>query len=146
MNKNFLFKTIVKAYYENRFEEAVNTLLRENGDNKEQVSKIIAAICGVEVTYSNTTYAEDLKKAIEAYTSNHKVVTKIKPCSMECTVFGKKSCCEQVCHFDAIVIDEEKHTTFIDYNKCTDCGFCVDACPSSCYMDKIEFIPLINSL
>ncbi len=146
MNKNYLFKTIVNAYYENRFEEAVNRLLDENDDNKEQVSKIVAALCGVEVNYSNTAYAEDLKNAIAAYTLNHKVVTKIKTCSMECTVFGEKTCCEKACHFDALVIDEEKHTILIDNDKCTDCGFCVDVCPSNCYMDKVEFIPLINSL
>jgi Fe-S-cluster-containing hydrogenase component 2 len=146
LNKNYLFKTIVKAYYENRFDEVVTSLLQEKEDNKEEASKIIAALCGVEVTYSSTAYAEELKRAIASYSSNHKVVTKVKPCSMECSASGEKISCEQVCHFNAIVIDEERHTTFIDNDKCIDCGFCVDVCPINCYMDKIQFIPLVNLL
>jgi Na+-translocating ferredoxin:NAD+ oxidoreductase RNF subunit RnfB len=146
MNYNDLFKTIVKAYYENHFEEVVNKLLQTNEDDKEHVSKVIAALCGVEVNASNTSYAAELKKAIMNYTANHKVVTKIKPCSLNCSVSEGKTSCQNACHFDAIVIDEEKHTTFIDNEKCTDCGFCVDACPNNCFMDKVEFMPLINSL
>lgn len=146
MNKNYLFKAIVKSYYENRFEETVNTLLNENENSKEQLAQIIAALCGVEVKYSTTAYAEELKKAIESYSSNHKVVTKIKTCSLECKKDNQQTRCQEACHFNAIVVDEEKHTTFIDDEKCTDCGFCVDACPYGNYMDKIEFIPLLKSL
>ena len=146
MNKNYIFQTIVKAYYENNFEDVVNTLLQEKDNNKEQVSRLIAALCGVEINYYSTTYAEELKRAISDYTSNHKVVTKIKPCSMECSSSGEETTCKKICPFDAIIINEEMHTTFIDNAKCTDCGFCVNACPNNCYMDKIEFIPLINSL
>jgi Fe-S-cluster-containing hydrogenase component 2 len=146
VNKAYLLKTIVKAHYDNRFEEVINNLLHENENNKEQVSKIISALCGVEVNYSSTDYAQELKNAIVGYSSNHKIVTKIKPCNMECSASGEKTSCEKVCHFDAIVIDEEKHTTFIDNDKCIDCGLCVDACPVSCYMDKVQFIPLMNLL
>jgi Fe-S-cluster-containing hydrogenase component 2 len=146
MNKNYLFKTLVKAYYENRFEEVVNSLLEENQENKEQLSQLIAALCGVEVKYLNTAYAQELKKAIISYNSNQKVVTKIKDCSLECIHAGEETCCQKACHFDAVMVDNEKHTAYIDNSKCTDCGFCVDVCPNSCFMDKVEFIPLINSL
>lgn len=146
MNKSNLFKTIVKAYYENRFEETVNSLLLENEGNKEQVSRIIAALCGVEANYSDTGYAEALKNAIKSYTANHKVVAKIKPCSLECTCLEGNISCLNICPFDAVIMDKDKNTTYIDSEKCTECGFCVDACPINCYMDKVEFLPLINSL
>jgi Na+-translocating ferredoxin:NAD+ oxidoreductase RNF subunit RnfB len=146
VNKTNTFKTLIKAYYENRFEETINSLLIENESNKEYVSKVIAALCGVEVNQNSIIYVEELKKAILNYTPSNKVVTKVKSCVMECSTLEGKISCRDICPFDAIVIDEEKHTTFMDNDKCTDCGFCVEACPSNCYMDKVQFLPLINSL
>jgi Na+-translocating ferredoxin:NAD+ oxidoreductase RNF subunit RnfB len=146
MNNNDLFRLLIKSYYENSFKEAINSLLQENMDNKAQMSKILAALCGVEANYTGPAYVEDLEKAIKNYTSDHKVVTKIKSCGMECSGSSGKTNCQNICHFDAIFVEEENHTTFIDHDKCIGCGFCVDACPNNCYMDKVEFIPLLNSL
>jgi Fe-S-cluster-containing hydrogenase component 2 len=145
MREKDLFKTIVKAYYENHFEEVITSLVEDNSFDKEERAKVIAALCGVEVNYS-TSYAAELKKAIVNYTSQNKVVTRIKPCSMNCTISEGKTSCQSSCAFDAVVMDVEKHTTFIDNSKCTDCGFCIEVCPNKNYIDKIEFMPLANSL
>lgn len=145
MKEKDLFKTIIKAYYEDRIEEVVTSLLEDCSCSREETAKVIAALCGVEVDYS-TSYASELKKAIQSYTANHKVVTRIKPCSMNCTISDGKTSCQNSCAFDAVIADLENHTTFMDNSKCTDCGFCIEACPNKNYIDKIEFIPLISSL
>jgi Na+-translocating ferredoxin:NAD+ oxidoreductase RNF subunit RnfB len=145
MQEKDLFKAIVKAYYENRFEEVVTGLLEKYSCEKEQTAKVIASLCGVEMSYS-TSYAAELKKAIENSTLNHKIVTRIKPCSINCTISEGKTSCQKVCAFDAIIIDDENHTTIMDSSKCTDCGFCIEACPNRNYIDKVEFLPLANSL
>lgn len=48
-------------------------------------------------------------------------------CSAGC--IGCKRC-EKTCQFDAIHVSENKAT--IDYDKCTNCGMCADACPVKC--------------
>lgn len=144
MNKTNLFKVIIKAYYENCFEEVVTDLIEKESD-KEQAANLISALCGVELAY-DTNYASKLKEAIKYYSSDHKVVTRVKPCTMNCTSSSGKTNCQIACIFNAIVIDYENHTTVMDNSKCTDCGFCIEVCPNKNYIDKIEFLPLIKSL
>ncbi|WP_291637474.1 [Fe-Fe] hydrogenase large subunit C-terminal domain-containing protein [Clostridium sp.] len=147
MNKiyNEIFKTLVKSYSEDNFETKVRELLSRDKVNKNELSSIISSLCGVQVDFSHN-YIEDLKKAILSYETNHKIVSKIKYCSMDCADNSGKTHCQASCSFDAILIDNKSNTTYIDNDKCTDCGFCVDACPTGALMDKIEFIPLLNLL
>ena len=65
---------------------------------------------------------------------------------MDCIDKPGKTLCQASCPFDAILIDNKCNTTYIDNDKCTDCGFCVDACPTGALLDKVEFIPLLNLL
>ncbi|MBZ9609599.1 4Fe-4S binding protein [Clostridium estertheticum] len=147
MNKmyNEIFKSLAKSYYEDNFENKVQELLSKDNINKTELGSVISSLCGVEVDFSHN-YIDDLNKAILSYESNYKIVNKIKGCTMDCTDKPGKTKCQASCPFDAILIDNKSNTTYIDNDKCTDCGFCVEACPNGALMDKVEFIPLLNLL
>lgn len=147
MNKIYseIFKTLVKSYYEDNFEVKVQELLSMDNLDNNELSLVISSLCGVQVDFSHN-YIEDLKKAILSYEANHKVVNKIKSCTMDCTDDPLNKPCQNSCPFAAILIDNENNTTYIDNDKCTDCGLCIDACPNDAFMDRVEFIPLSNLL
>ena len=147
MNKTYseIFKALIKSYYEGNFEDKVQDLLTKNNIDKDELSLIISSLCGVEVNFSHN-YIENLKKAILSYEVNHKVVTKVKSCDMDCTDDPLNKPCQSSCPFAAILIDNENNTTYIDNDKCTDCGLCIDVCPNNAFMDRVEFIPLSNLL
>lgn len=145
MNNKDLFKVLLKAHYENRLEETVSDLLQENPEEKELLAKIIAPLCGIELDYSED-FASELKNKISYHTCEYKIVTKIKSCSMECAAPGEKTSCQKACPFEAINIDEENHTTYINNEKCVDCGFCIEACSNNNFIDKVEFLPLAKLL
>ena len=140
-----VFNTLVKSYYNGNFEKAVENLLNNCTIDKIKFENMISSLCGVDVNHSGN-YINDLKIAIGNYDINHKIVNKISPCKMDCIKIDGKTSCQKSCPFDAILIDNEKHTTYIDSFKCTDCGFCIEACPDGNLLDKAEFIPLINLL
>jgi len=142
---NEIFKTLLKSYYEDNFENKVQELLSKDNINKNELSSIISSLCGVEVDFSHN-YIDDLNKAILSYETNYKIVNKIKHCTMDCIDNNGKTQCQASCPFDAILIDNKSNTTYIDNDKCTDCGFCVEACSSGALLDKVEFIPLLNLL
>ncbi|MFL0269472.1 4Fe-4S binding protein [Candidatus Clostridium radicumherbarum] len=141
-----LFKILVKAYYEDNFETVVDNLLIEQKESKDTLNKIISALCGVDSLDIGDEYSRELKTAIFNYTSSNKVVIRVKDCTLDCMNAEGKTKCQSNCTFDAISIDAKLGKLYIDKTKCTDCGFCVDACPNNCYMDKVEFIPLIKHL
>lgn len=140
-----LFKEIVNSYYNGGFEDKIQDILSSPEVNKEELARVISSLCGVELDF-HANYIEDLKEAIRLYRDNHKIVNKIKTCSMDCVDVDGMTICQKSCPFDAIIIDEEAHTTSIDEEKCTDCGFCVEACPTGSILDKVEFIPFVNLL
>lgn len=140
-----LFKEILDAYYNNSFDNKVRELLSNSERDKETQSKIISALCGVDVEYSED-YVEDLKNAIENYTPKHKVVSRIHNCCMDCLSGDGSTSCESTCPFNAIVADRKNKTVYVDEEKCTNCGQCVGSCPSDKIIDKVEFIPLANLL
>lgn len=140
-----LFKEIVNAYYDGGFEKKLETILSDPEVNKEDLARVISSLCGVQLDFTKD-YITDLKKAIKDYEINHKVVNKVKTCSMDCVDIDGKTMCQKSCPFDAIIIDEDRHTSSIDEEKCTDCGFCVEACPTGSILDKVEFIPFVNLL
>lgn len=142
---NQLFKALVESYYSGNFEDKLNEILRDEGTNKEEIAAVIASLCGVELKYGDN-FAYDIKKAITSYEIDHKIVNKVKQCSMDCITTDGRTLCQKSCPFDAIFIDKEKHTSSIDPEKCTDCGFCVEGCPTGSILDRVEFLPLANLL
>ena len=112
LNKMYseIFKNLIKSYYENNFENKVHELLSKDNINKNELSSIISSLCGVEVDFSHN-YIENLSKAILSYEANHKIVSKIKHCTMDCTDKPGKTLCQASCPFDAILIDNKINTT-----------------------------------
>lgn len=140
---NSLFKEIVNSYYNNTFDETLKDILSDSNVNKIELANVISALCGVDVNYSDS-FISDLKVAIKNYSQKHKIVQKVRNCSMECSSDSEKSFCQKSCPFDAIIAKDG--STYIDKFKCTDCGFCVDACPKGSILDKVEFLPLVDLL
>lgn len=146
MNTRELFKFLITAYKEGNFEEKVNSFLEGNLDNKVYAARVIANLCGVSLEYDSKSFAVDLKNAVENYSTNIKVVTRVKDCTINCTIHEGKTECQRSCPFDAIIFDSINNTTYMDNSKCIDCGLCVDVCPNNNYMDKSEALPLLNTL
>ena len=47
---------------------------------------------------------------------------------MKCANTGGKTECQCACPFNAIIVDEEANTTYIDKEKCTGCMVCLRNC------------------
>ncbi|OOO69495.1 iron hydrogenase [Clostridium tepidum] len=141
-----LFKTIVNSYVNGTLESDIENIISKYDYNKKNLCKTISSLCGVEIIYDSNNFIKNLTKAIASYSSQHKIVNKIKNCSMDCKKNNEKTLCQNSCPFDAILINKKNNSTYIDTEKCTDCGFCVEACPTGSILDKVEFIPLIDIL
>ncbi|NEZ47668.1 4Fe-4S dicluster domain-containing protein [Clostridium niameyense] len=141
-----LFKAIVNSYNEGSFNSTINKLLKEYPNNKQDLCNVIPSLCGVEVDPDSKSFIKDLEKAIKDYSSNHKIVNKIKDCSVDCNKINGKTPCQDSCPFNAILLNKKNNRTYINTDKCTDCGFCVEACPTGSILDKVQFIPLLELL
>jgi ferredoxin hydrogenase len=146
MTNSELFRFLIKAYFEGNFDEKVNNLLEESAENKVYLANRISVLYGVDVDYSSGNFLTNLKEAIKNYSTSSKVVLRVNDCQINCYISDGKTQCQVACPFNAVIKDSSKHTTFIDLDKCTDCGFCIEACPNGNYLDKVEFLPLSNLL
>lgn len=140
-----LFKEILDAYYNDTFDKKIEELLQKPQIDRETLSKVISALCGVDVSYSEN-FIEGLRNAISNYSPKHKVVTRLHNCCMECLSGEGDTSCQNACPFSAIVADKDSKTIYVDEEKCTDCGTCVGACPADKIIDRVEFIPIANLL
>ncbi len=141
-----LFKTLLNAYYSDNFEGTVEDLINKEEVSREDLAACISSLCGVNIPLSSN-YSNDLKEAIKSYDKNHKVVEKIRKCTMDCKHNDDETpACVASCPFHAIMIDNDNQCTYIVNEKCTDCGLCVEGCPTGSILDKVEFLPLIDLL
>lgn len=141
-----LFKRIVKAYYEDDFDKVVNEIISDPNFDREEAKSIIATLCGVDVDKDDN-YIYNLKKAITDYKVKERIVEKVGSCSDHCK--DKDSGltkCQLACPFNAIVEDKNFGNTYIDDTLCVDCGLCIDACDSGNFIDRIEFVPIMELL
>lgn len=140
-----LFKELIKAYYEDVFEETIEEIISRKDIEEKRLSKIISALCGVEIDFSEN-FSKDLKIAIENYKKNNRVVINTHSCVKNCVNIDGKTVCQNACPFDAIIIGEDRQEVQINMDTCVGCGLCIDQCDNKNFIDKIEFIPLIDTL
>ncbi|MBB6714005.1 [Fe-Fe] hydrogenase large subunit C-terminal domain-containing protein [Clostridium gasigenes] len=146
MNNKYadMFNLLVKSYYDGNFDETLTRVMGNHEKSPQETFTIISSLCGSNLEYDNN-YMYNLKKAITNYSVNKKIVEKLKECDCECTRDdNNKFKCQAACPFDAIGYDKESKSTYIDAERCVDCGLCVDACKSGKFLDKIEFVPIID--
>ena len=140
-----IFKDLIKANSDNKLREKVAELLNNTEIDKKRLSNIISSLCGVSLEYDEN-YIENLIRAIRMFSMDKKVVEKVANCDMNCSEVSGETACQRSCPFDAILMDKDNHNTYIDYERCLGCGFCVDGCQDGNIMDKTEFIPISNLL
>ncbi len=102
-----LFKTIVNSYVNGTLESDIEHILSKYNYNKKNLCRIISSLCGVEVICDSNNFTENLANAIKSYSSQHKIVNKIKDCSMDCKKEDGKTFCQNSCPFDAILINKK---------------------------------------
>ncbi len=144
-NYSKLFKKLVKAYYEDVFQETIDEILSRKEIDKKKFAKVVSALCGVEVSFSKN-FSQELKSAIENYKESHRVVINTHSCIKNCIKIDGKTLCQNACPFDAIIIGKDEYGVEINMDTCVGCGLCVDLCENKNFIDKIEFIPLMNDL
>ena len=147
MNNKYsdLFDTLVKAYYEDHFEETLNRIMTCHEVSPQETFNIITSLCGVSLDFDNN-FVSNIKKAISMHSVNKNIVKKIQCCNSECDCGDEASKypCIKACPFHAIYLDKETNTTVIDDDKCINCGFCIDSCKNGRILDLVEFIPIID--
>ncbi|SHJ09162.1 Iron only hydrogenase large subunit, C-terminal domain [Clostridium cavendishii DSM 21758] len=139
-----LFDTLVKAYYNGNFEDALEKIMVCHEKSPQETFAIICSICGVKLEFDND-YVYNLKKAITHYSVNKRLIEKLDGCVTDCPPDkDKKFNCQAACPFNAIIYDEKSKSTQIDTDNCLNCGLCVSACKGGRILDKIEFLPVAD--
>lgn len=139
-----LFRRIVRAYQEDRLEEALDDAVKTAGSAGE-AARVISALCGVEVEPGEG-FSARVRDALARAGERHRVVVKTGSCFGRCRRDAGISQCEKACPFHAISIDAQTGEASIDGDKCTGCGLCVDACPEGVMTDVAEWLPVADML
>ena len=141
---NDLFDELVKSYYDGNFDETLTRIMVCHEKSPQETFAIISSLCGANIKFDNN-YVYNLKKAITEYSINNKIVKKLKDCSSSCVKDkNDKYNCQASCPFDAILYNKDEKSTYIDANRCLGCGLCVDSCKHGLFLDKVEFLPVID--
>ena len=146
MNSKYidLFDTLVKAYYEGNFDDTLDTIMVCHEKSPQDTFNIITSLCGVDVKFDNN-YKYNLKKAITTHAVTQKIVKKLDCSSSNCSKDNNdKFTCQKACPFNAIMIDTNNNSTYINNDICIDCGICIDSCKNGRILDKVEFFPVID--
>lgn len=146
MNNKYddLFETIIKAYYEDKFEETIERLMINHEVSPQETFDIICSLCGVSLEFDNN-YMFNLKKAITDYQVNRKFIEKLEGCDINCKKDeNHKHSCQLACPLEAIFYSDENKSTYIDYDKCIGCGICVDHCHDGRILDQVQFVPIMD--
>ena len=70
---------------------------------------------------------------------------RLKDCSASCSKDENgKFNCQASCPFDAILYDKKEKSTYIDSDRCLNCGLCVDSCKNGLILDKVYFLPIVD--
>lgn len=139
-----IFRKLVKSYYENNFEETLDTIIASSNLSPKETFTIITSLCGVNIDFDEN-YIYNLKKAITHYEVNERIITKLGCLSDSCSKDeNNKHNCQKACPFDAIIFNEENHSSFIDEELCINCGLCVDACKSGNIIDNVQYLPIVD--
>ena len=141
---NDLFDELVKSYYEGDFDETLTRIMVCHEKSPQETFSIISSLCGANIKFDNN-YVYNLKKAITEYTVHSRLIEKVKGCSESCSKNEKgKFSCQASCPFDAILYDKKEKATYIDPDRCLNCGLCVDSCKNGLILDKVQFLPIID--
>lgn len=146
MNNKYsdLFDELVKSYYEGNFDETLMRIMVCHKKSPQETFSILTSLCGVDLEFDNN-YVYNLKKAITEYTVNTRLIEKIKGCHESCSKDeNDKFCCQAACPFDAILYDKKEKNTYIDTDRCLNCGACVDSCKEGLILDKVYFLPVLD--
>ena len=141
---NDLFEELIKSYYDDNFDKTLSRIMVCHEKSPQETFSIIASLCGVDIKFDNN-YIYNLKKAITEYTVHNRLIQKINDCSHECSKDENgKFNCQSSCPFDAILYDKNEKSTYIDSERCFNCGLCVDSCKDGLILDNVYFLPIAN--
>lgn len=106
----------------------VNAIIID-ADHRRWVNRDRCTGCGlcVEVCPRNLIELVPRKQQVLRVCNNKDKGRKAREVCTVCCIACKK--CEKVCDFDAIMVKENR--AIIDYEKCTQCGKCIDVCPNN---------------
>lgn len=106
----------------------VNAIIID-ADHRRWVNRDRCTGCGlcVEVCPRHLIELVPRKQQVLRVCNNKDKGRKAREVCTVCCIACKK--CEKVCDFDAIMVKENR--AIIDYEKCTQCGKCIDVCPNN---------------
>lgn len=143
-----IYKELVEAYYNRRFEETFQRIMKEDFKSKEEARSVLSVLCGVEDVQDADDYIfmQTVINAIVGKRLREKIINKVSKCTEECEEVEGKSKCQSVCPFDAILKEPFGNDRFIDPDLCLSCGRCISACDHGRIMDTPQFLPLAELL
>lgn len=145
---NEIYKLLVDAYYNSRFEETLERVMKTEFESKEKAREIIAILCGVEEAKEEDDFKfmQAIVQSIIHHQVRQKIIHKVSTCESDCEVIEGKTRCQSVCPVDAIMKRPIGNDKWINENECINCGRCITVCENQNFMDSPQFLPLAGLL